>query len=73
MTLACSLIGGISTLVLDEPSSGIDVVTKKKLFSVIKNHVQKNNAAIILTTHAMSEAEALCSNIGIIINGIIQC
>jgi ABC-type multidrug transport system ATPase subunit len=33
----------------------------------------KENAAVLLTTHSMEEAEALCSRIGILVNGQLQC
>lgn len=60
-------------LVLDEPSAGVDVDLRRQLWS----HVKDLNAAgttILLTTHYLEEAEALCDRIAIINHGrIIAC
>ena len=57
---------------LDEPSAGMDPEARKKMWTVIGN-IKKRNAAIVLTTHSMEEAESLCDRIAIMVAGRIRC
>jgi ABC-2 type transport system ATP-binding protein len=56
-------------LFLDEPTTGLDPQTRRRIWS----HIQKINKAeeltILLTTHSMEEADALCGRIGIMDHG----
>ncbi len=52
-------------LVLDEPSAGVDVELRQKLWQYIKK-LSENGTTVLLTTHYLEEAEALCDTIGII-------
>lgn len=56
---------------MDEPSTGLDPASRYNLWSVIRE--SKQDRAIILTTHSMEEAEALCDRVGIFVNGELQC
>ncbi|XP_052725628.1 ABC transporter A family member 7 isoform X3 [Vigna angularis] len=71
LSVAISLIGDPKIVYMDEPSSGLDPASRKRLWSVVKH--AKQNRAIILTTHSMEEAEALCDRLGIFVNGSLQC
>ncbi|XP_062217620.1 ABC transporter A family member 8-like [Phragmites australis] len=71
LSVAISLIGGPKVVYMDEPSSGLDPASRKALWNAVKSG--KQNKAIILTTHSMEEAEALCDRIGIVANGTLQC
>ena len=42
---------------LDEPSTGVDPVSRRHLFSMIK---QLSDSSVLMTTHRMDEAESLC-------------
>ena len=55
-------------LVLDEPTAGVDVMLRQRLWSMIKT---LNNAGvtIVLTTHYLEEAESLCEEIAILNHG----
>ena len=44
-------------LILDEPTTGLDPVTKRAVWKTIEE--AKNNKVIVLTTHSMEEADAL--------------
>ena len=55
---------------LDEPTTGVDPVSRRSLFNLIK-HLK--DSAVVLTTHRMDEAESLCDKIAIVINGKIVC
>ena len=53
---------------LDEPTTGVDPVSRRSLFKLIK---RLKDTSIVLTTHRMDEAEQLCDKIAIMINGSI--
>ena len=59
-----ALIGGSEVIFLDEPSSGMDISSKKDLWEILK--YQCKGKIIILTTHYMEEASALGKRIGIL-------
>ena len=55
-------------LVLDEPTTGLDPQSRRTLWSLLQEY-QKSGAFVLLTTHSMEEAEALCNRVGIIKGG----
>ncbi|MFT7288411.1 MAG: ABC-2 type transport system ATP-binding protein [Halieaceae bacterium] len=70
LMIARALVHEPSLLILDEPTAGVDIEMRRGMWDFLK----KLNAAgttIILTTHYLEEAEALCRNIAIINNGAI--
>ncbi|KAL4476000.1 hypothetical protein ABPG72_007886 [Tetrahymena utriculariae] len=64
-------IGENSVILLDEPTSGMDVQARRHIWDMIKNYKQQK--IIILTTHFMDEADYLGDRIGIISDGQIKC
>lgn len=56
---------------LDEPSTGLDPSVRRLIWDIINN--AKEGRTIILTTHSMEEAEALCQRIGIMAKGTLRC
>lgn len=71
LSVAISLIGSPLVAYLDEPSTGLDPSSRRLLWDVIKK--AKKRTAIVLTTHSMEEAEALCDRLGIFVGGKLQC
>jgi len=71
LSIAISLIGGSEIIFLDEPSSGMDITSRRNLWEILKR--QSNNKIIILTTHYMEEASVLGKRIGIINLGKMKC
>ncbi|CAJ2664517.1 unnamed protein product [Trifolium pratense] len=71
LSVAISLIGDPKVVYMDEPSTGLDPASRRCLWNVIK--LAKRDRAIVLTTHSMEEAEALCDRLGIFVNGGLQC
>ena len=69
--LALALIGDPQIVLLDEPTSGMDVIAKRSLWEFLKNY--KENKIIILTTHSLDEAEYLGDRIGIMSEGRFLC
>ncbi|GJM98096.1 hypothetical protein PR202_ga15072 [Eleusine coracana subsp. coracana] len=71
LSVAISLIGDAKVVYMDEPSTGLDPASRKSLWNVVKQ--AKQDRAIILTTHSMEEAEALCDRLCIMVDGSLQC
>ncbi|XP_024530471.1 ABC transporter A family member 8 isoform X2 [Selaginella moellendorffii] len=71
LSVAISLIGNPKVVYMDEPSTGLDPASRRTLWNVIRQ--AKEDRAIVLTTHSMEEAEALCDRIGIFVEGKLQC
>ncbi|CAK71277.1 unnamed protein product (macronuclear) [Paramecium tetraurelia] len=69
LSLAISLIGNSKIVFLDEPSSGMDALTRQQIWDVIKQ--MRLHRVIIMTTHHMEEADELASRVGILMNGQI--
>lgn len=57
-------------LLLDEPTAGLDPQSRRQLWDTIKSN-RKNGGSILLTTHSMEEAEAVCDRVAIIDHGKI--
>ena len=55
-------------IVLDEPTTGLDPQSRRDLWNLVREHSARG-AAILMTTHYMEEAEALCDRVGVISNG----
>ena len=71
LSIAIALVGGSSVIFLDEPTSGMDISSRRGLWNVLKRCL--NGKIIILTTHYMEEASVLGNRIGILSEGIMQC
>jgi ATP-binding cassette subfamily A (ABC1) protein 3 len=56
---------------LDEPTSGMDTTSRRKLWDMLKRN--KQGRIIILTTHFMDEADILGDRIAIMAEGRVQC
>jgi len=67
LSIAMSVIGCPKCIFLDEPTTGLDPNTRRFVWDYILEI--KKDRIIILTTHSMEEADALCTNIGIMVNG----
>lgn len=71
VSLAISLLADPSIIFLDEPTTGLDPETKRAMWSLID--IAKAGRSIVLTTHSMEEADALCGRIGIMAHGRLRC
>lgn len=71
LSVGIALIGNPPVVFLDEPSTGMDPVSRRFMWDFISQTM--TNRAVILTTHSMEECEALCSRIGILVHGRLKC
>ena len=68
--IAQALVHKPPVIVLDEPTAGVDVELRQKLWEFIKD-LNKDGHTIILTTHYLEEAEELCNSVGMLSAGKI--
>lgn len=71
LSIGIALCGHSETVILDEPTSGMDVNERRALWNVLS--AEKENRTILLTTHFMDEADVLGDRIAIIAEGELQC
>ncbi|KAK4264229.1 hypothetical protein QN277_025437 [Acacia crassicarpa] len=71
LSVAISLIGDPKLIILDEPTTGMDPITRRHVWDIIEN--AKRGRAIVLTTHSMEEADILSDRIGIMAKGRLRC
>ena len=71
LCIALALIGDSKIILLDEPTSGMDVMARRSLWEFLKNY--KKDKIILLTTHFLDEAEYLGDRIGIMSEGKYLC
>ncbi|MGC4070220.1 MAG: ABC transporter ATP-binding protein [Polyangiaceae bacterium] len=69
--VAVALVHSPKLVILDEPSTGLDVESRRDQWALIRR-LQQENLTIVLATHLLDEAEALCNRIGIIRDGRLQ-
>ncbi len=67
VSIAMALTGEPEILFLDEPTLGLDVISRSELWDLIREF--KGKVTVVLTTHYMEEAEVLSDRIGIMKNG----
>jgi ABC-type multidrug transport system ATPase subunit len=72
LSTALSLIGDPDVVLLDEPSTGVDVGARRFLWDVIGD-IRKRGHALVLTSHSMEECEVLCTRLTIMVSGQLRC
>lgn len=70
LMIARALVHEPKLLILDEPTAGVDIELRRSMWSFLEE-MNRQGTTIILTTHYLEEAEALCRNIAIIDHGKI--
>jgi len=73
LLVATALISNPRLLVLDEPSTGLDPNVRGELWTAIRAY-RTAGGTVLLSTHAMAEAEALCDRVAIVDHGrVVAC
>ena len=72
LDIAGGLLHRPKVLFLDEPTVGLDIQTRRKIWEYIKKIHTEFDMTIFLSTHYMEEADNLCDRVGIIDGGKIQ-
>ena len=70
LMIAKAMVHSPQVLILDEPTAGVDVSLRELLWQNIKD-LNKKGVTILITTHYLEEAEALCEDVAIINKGEI--
>lgn len=70
LTIAKALINDPEIIILDEPTVGIDINGRRKIWDILK-YLKSRNKTVLLTTHYIEEAEYLCSRVCLIDRGVI--
>ena len=68
LALALALINDPEIVFLDEPTAGLDPQARRDVWEVIRR-LKANGKTVVLTTHYLDEAEALCDRVGIVDGG----
>ncbi|XP_072184193.1 ATP-binding cassette sub-family A member 13 [Excalfactoria chinensis] len=71
LSIAISFIGNSKTVVLDEPTSGVDPCSRRSIWDVLLKY--KAGCTLIFTTHHLDEAEVLSDRIAILQQGQLRC
>ncbi|CAH0387825.1 unnamed protein product [Bemisia tabaci] len=72
LSTAMALIGEPNLVVLDEPTSGVDPISRRKLWDILIE-ARKRGQAIVFTSHSMDECETLCDRLTIMAGGKLMC
>ncbi|GAB3646613.1 ABC transporter ATP-binding protein [Glycomyces tarimensis] len=70
LSLACSLVGDPELVFLDEPTAALDPQARRNLWDLMRA-INAEGRTVVLTTHYMEEAEALCDRVAIMDYGKI--
>jgi ABC-2 type transport system ATP-binding protein len=68
LAVACALVNEPDLLFLDEPTTGLDPQSRRQLWALLQRF-RSAGGTILITTHYMDEAEALCDRVGIVDQG----
>ncbi|HYA10895.1 MAG TPA: ATP-binding cassette domain-containing protein [Thermoplasmata archaeon] len=71
LEIALALLHQPSVIFMDEPTIGLDVATRRMLWDIVTGVHKEFGVTVLLTTHYIEEADALCERVGIIDQGRI--
>ncbi|XP_011872819.1 PREDICTED: ATP-binding cassette sub-family A member 2-like isoform X2 [Vollenhovia emeryi] len=63
-----SFVGDLPMIFMDEPSAGVDIMTRHAICEIL-HQIREMGRTVLITTHSMQEAEAVCLRVGIVVNG----
>jgi len=71
LSVAMAAVGQVKLLLLDEPTTGLDPLSRRRVWRVIER-LKQNGRIIVLTTHLLDEADYLGDNVGILSAGRLR-
>ena len=71
VNIAAAILHRPALLILDEPTVGVDIDARDELHEVIRD-LSHGGMAVLLATHDMDQAEALCSRVGFLRQGVLE-
>ncbi|XP_043921604.1 ATP-binding cassette sub-family A member 13-like [Protopterus annectens] len=71
LSISISFLGNSTTVILDEPTSGVDPCSRRSIWDIMLKY--RAGRTIILTTHHLDEAEVLSNRIAILEQGQLKC
>ncbi|WP_285030480.1 ATP-binding cassette domain-containing protein [Mycolicibacterium sp. lyk4-40-TYG-92] len=72
LELAQALVNRPSLLILDEPTVGLDPIARDSVWAQVANMQREFGMTVLLTTHYMEEADALCDRVALMHHGVLQ-
>jgi ABC-2 type transport system ATP-binding protein len=72
LEIAQSTLHRPAVLIMDEPTTGLDPVARNAVWNHVRDLRARHGTTILLTTHVMEEADALCDRIGILHRGRLE-
>ncbi|KAI9216874.1 hypothetical protein BC828DRAFT_392528 [Blastocladiella britannica] len=69
LQVGVAVIGSPQVILADEPSAGLDPANRLGIWKLLGRIRESGESAIVITTHSMSEADALCTRIGLVAGG----
>ena len=72
LELAQALVNRPSLLILDEPTVGLDPIARDSVWTQVANMQQEFGMTVLLTTHYMEEADALCDRVALMHHGVLR-
>ena len=70
LSVAMAMVNDPKLLFLDEPTLGLDVLSRRELWRAVEN--LRGRVTVVLTTHYLEEAEALCDRVAVMIGGSVR-
>ncbi|CAF3465007.1 unnamed protein product [Rotaria sp. Silwood1] len=70
LSILCAFVGQVNVIILDEPSSSLDPVARRILWSWLREH--KINRTLLISSHLLDEVEELCDSVIILDSGKIR-
>jgi ABC-2 type transport system ATP-binding protein len=70
--IMCGLLHNPKILYLDEPTIGLDIISKQQIRNALRDINSRNNTTIILTSHDLDDIEEICDRLILIDKGVIM-
>ncbi|XP_014306257.1 ATP-binding cassette sub-family A member 8-like [Myotis lucifugus] len=73
LCFALSILGNPSVVLLDEPTTDMDPLGQQQMWQAIRASFNNTERGALLTTQSMTEAEAVCDRVAIMVSGRLRC